>query len=376
MPYLVCTKCGDKYSVKDPVWKCFCGGLLDLEFTPLFDRRAITARPYSMWRYREALPLEDDRNLITFGEGYTPLTPFKLGGREILVKQDQLFPSGSYKDRGAALLISKAKELGIKEVVEDSSGNAGCAVAAWCARAEIACQIFCPASTSPGKTAQIEMYGAQLVLVPGSREDTSRAVLAAAATHYYASHSWNPFFFHGTKTWAYEVWEQLGWQAPDTVILPAGNGTLLLGAYIGFKELLAAGETHKMPKIVAVQSENSAPLAKAFRENLDYVPAIQKKETLAEGIAIAEPVRGMQIVQAVRETGGDFMTVSDAEVEASLVELSRQGAYIEPTSAATTAAAAHYLVNKPDVELAVTVFTGHGLKSTEKMLKILEHQRH
>ena len=376
MPYLVCSKCGDKYSVKDPVWKCFCGGLLDLEFTPRFDRRAIAARPHSMWRYREALPLEDDRNIITFGEGYSPLTTFKLGGREILVKQDQLFPSGSYKDRGAALLISKAKELGIKEVVEDSSGNAGCAVAAWCARAEIACQIFCPASTSPGKTAQIEMYGARLVLVPGSREDTSRAVLAAAATHYYASHSWNPFFFHGTKTWAYEVWEQLGWQAPDTVILPAGNGTLLLGASIGFKELLAAGETNKMPKLVAVQSENSAPLARAFRENLDYVPAIEKKDTLAEGIAIAEPVRGMQIVQAVRESGGDFLTVSDAEVEASLVELSRQGAYIEPTSAATTAAAARYLANKPDSELAVTVFTGHGLKSTEKMLKILEHRRH
>jgi threonine synthase len=375
MPYLVCSKCGDKYSVKDPVWKCFCGGLLDLEFTPVFDRQAIAARPHSMWRYREALPLEDDRNIITFGEGYTPLTTFKLGGREILIKQDQLFPSGSYKDRGAAVLISKAKELGIKEVVEDSSGNAGCAVAAWCARAEIACQIFCPASTSPGKTAQIEMYGAQLVLVPGSREDTSRAVLAAAETHYYASHAWNPFFFHGTKTWAYEVWEQLGWQAPDTVILPAGNGTLLLGAYIGFKELLAAGETQKMPKIVAVQSENSAPLAKAFREDLDYVPAIDKKDTLAEGIAIAEPVRGMQIVQAVRETGGDFLTVSDTEVEASLVELSRQGAYIEPTSAATTAAAARYLVNKPPSELAVTVFTGHGLKSTEKMLKILEHRR-
>jgi threonine synthase len=200
-------------------------------------------------------------------------------------------------------------------------------------------------------------------------------VLAGAEKHYYASHSWNPFFFHGTKTWAYEVWEQLGWQAPDTVILPAGNGTLLLGAYIGFKELLAASETHQMPKIVAVQSENSAPLAKAFLENLDYVPAIDKKDTLAEGIAIAEPVRGMQIVQAVRQTGGDFMTVSDAEVETSLIDLGRQGAYIEPTSAASTAAATRYLVNKPESELAVTVFTGHGLKSTEKMLKILEHQR-
>jgi threonine synthase len=376
MTSLICTKCGDVYSVREACWKCDCGGLLDIDFTATFNRRTIASRPLSLWRYREALPLEDDRNIISFGEGFTPLTPFKLGGREILIKQDQLFPSGSYKDRGATLLISKANELGVKEVVEDSSGNAGCAVAAYCARAKIACQIFVPASTSPAKTAQIEMYGAQLVLVPGSREDTARAVLAAAAKHYYASHSWNPFFFHGTKTWAYEVWEQLGWTAPDTVILPAGNGTLLLGAAIGFNDLLAAGEIQHMPKIIAVQSENSAPLARAFWEKLDYVPAIEKKDTLAEGIAIAEPARGMQIIRAVGATGGDFMTVSEAEIEASLVEISRQGAYIEPTSAATTAAAARYLQHKKDSEVVVTVFTGHGLKSTEKMMKIIDHQRH
>jgi threonine synthase len=327
-----------------------------------------------LWRYREALPLDNDRNIVSFGEGFTPLIPFKLGRREILIKQDQLFPSGSYKDRGAAVLISKAKELGVSEVVEDSSGNAGCAVAAYCAKAGIGCRIFCPASTSPGKTAQIEMYGARLILVPGSREDTSRAVLEAAADCYYASHAWNPFFFHGTKTWAYEVWEQLGWQAPDTVILPAGNGTILLGVEIGFRELLDAGEIRKLPRIVAVQSENSDPLARAFREKLVNIPAIEKKDTLAEGIAIAEPVRGMQIVEAVRRTGGDFITVSDAEVEASLNELCRQGVYIEPTAAATVAAAARYLAQKPDSELAMTVFTGHGLKSTEKMLKMIEHR--
>ncbi|MDP2990726.1 MAG: pyridoxal-phosphate dependent enzyme, partial [Kiritimatiellota bacterium] len=130
MTSLICTKCGDVYSVREACWKCDCGGLLDIDFTATFDRRTIASRPLSLWRYREALPLEDDRNIISFGEGFTPLTPFKLGGREILIKQDQLFPSGSYKDRGAALLISKAKELGVKEVVEDSSGNAGCAVAA------------------------------------------------------------------------------------------------------------------------------------------------------------------------------------------------------------------------------------------------------
>jgi threonine synthase len=290
---------------------------------------------------------------------------------EAQVKQDHLFPTGSYKDRGAAVLVSKAHELGIAEVVEDSSGNAGCAIAAWCARAGIACQIYVPDSTSPAKTAQIAMYGAKLVLVPGSREDTARAVWAAAQIHYYASHSWNPFFMHGTKTWAFEVWEQLGWQSPDTVILPAGNGTLLLGAHIGFSELLRAGEIQRVPKIIAVQAENAAPLAQAFHEKLDFVPSIKKQDTLAEGIAIAEPARGLQILRAVRESGGSFLTVSEQEIAASLLDVCRQGAYIEPTAAATTAAAARYLRHKPDSERVITVFTGHGLKSTEKMLKIM-----
>lgn len=371
MTQLLCARCGAEYPASTARWKCDCGGLLDLVFWPSFDRAKIQSRPPTLWRYREALPIDEDHHIISFGEGFTPLALFRLGGVEVLVKQDQLFPTGSYKDRGAAVLVSKIRELGVREVVEDSSGNAGCAIAAWCARAGIACQIFVPSSTSPAKTAQIAMYGAKLVLVPGSREDTARAVWAAAQVHYYASHSWNPYFFHGTKTWAYEVWEQLGWQAPDTIILPAGNGTLILGAHFGFRELLHAGEISRLPRIVAVQAENNAPLARAFHEGLDYLPVVDKRDTLAEGIAIAEPVRGIQILQAVRESGGTFLTISEREIEASLLEVCRQGAYIEPTAAAAPAAAARYLRNKPESELVVTVFTGHGLKSTEKMLKLI-----
>jgi threonine synthase len=368
---LICTLCSAEYPASQPRWRCDCGGLLDLAFTPHFDLQAIAARPPTLWRYREALPVDDDRHILTFGEGFTPLTPFHLDGRELLIKQDQLFPTGSYKDRGAAVLISKAFELGVTEVVEDSSGNAGCAIAAWCARAGITCQVFCPDSTSPAKTVQIEMYGARLVLVPGSREATARAVLAAAQQFYYASHSWNPFFFHGTKTWAYEVCEQLGWSAPDTVILPAGNGTLLLGAFIGFNELFAAGLIRRVPRIIAVQAEHCAPLAMAFNQNLERLPAILPHDTLAEGIAIAEPVRGRQIIQAVRQTDGHFITVSDAEIKHTLRELARQGAYIEPTAAAAPAAAARYLRTCPSGEQVVTVFTGHGLKNTEKIQKLL-----
>jgi threonine synthase len=369
MNQLVCRSCARSYSLSDPRWKCDCGGLLDIDFTPLLDPQRIRARRPTLWRYREALPIDHDENIITFGEGFTPLTPVDFSGRAVLVKQDHLFPTGSYKDRGAAVLISKIKELGVREVVEDSSGNAGCAVAAYCASAGIRCQIYVPEDTALGKLAQIQLYGAGLNRIPGSREATAQAVMAAAQQIYYASHSWNPFFFQGTKTWAYEVWEQLDWQAPDTVILPAGNGTLVIGAAIGFRELAQAGLIQRAPKIIAVQAEGCAPLAEVYRAGLSALPAIDKKDTLAEGIAIAAPIRGMQIVGEVHASGGEFLTVTEAEIGESLRAICRQGLYIEPTSAATTAGVAQYLRRAPRDERIVSVFTGHGLKATEKMMK-------
>ena len=192
----------------------------------------------------------------------------------------------------------------------------------------------------------------------------------AAESQYYASHSWNPFFFQGTKTFAYEVCEQLDWQAPDTVILPAGNGTLLLGAQIGFAELHLAGIIGKEPRLVAVQSEACAPLAQAWSQNLSEIPSIRKKDTLAEGIAIAAPIRGRQIIEAVRRSGGEFIIVSDGDIKASLVRLGKQGYFIEPTSAATTAGVEKYLSSHPREERVVSVFTGSGLKATEKILSL------
>ena len=270
------------------------------------------------------------------------------------------------------MLISLAKRMGIEQVVEDSSGNAGCAIAAYCASAQIGCEIFVPSNTSPGKLAQIQRYGARLQLVPGSREDTAAAVMQVAKNEYYASHSWNPFFFQGTKTWAYEVCEQLGWTAPDTVVLPAGNGTLLLGAAIGFRELADMGITRKIPRIIAVQAENCAPLAMAFAMKSTTLPSIEKKDTLAEGIAIAEPIRGKQILEEVRSSGGNFLTVTEKEIIASLDAMCRLGFYIEPTSAAVIAGAQRYAGTSDSDEVIVTTFTGSGLKATEKMLKLLQ----
>lgn len=367
---LICRDCGKEVAHDSLAYECDCGGLFDLKFSPTFDLEAIASRPPDLWRYAEALPV-DHAQRVSLGEGMTPLVPVTVAGREVLIKAEQGSPTGSYKDRGATVLITKALEMGVQEVVEDSSGNAGASMAAYCAKAGMACNIFVPESTSPGKLAQVELYGASLNRIPGSREDTAIAVLEAAQDAFYASHSYSPYFFHGTKTWAYEVAEQLGWQAPDSVVLPAGNGTLLLGAYIGFKEMRTAGIIQSMPMIVAVQSAECAPLALAFELGMDDYAALLPGNCLAEGIAIAEPVRGAQILAAIRETGGTVLTADNSEVKESLIAMGRQGHCIEPTSAATIAGLAKYLETAPADEQVVSVFTGHGLKAAGKIGQLL-----
>ena len=370
MTRFVCRDCNHTYDVMVPRWRCDCGGLLDLDFTPALDPAEVAGRPATLWRYREALPVPEGAEL-TLGEGFTPMLEVEIGGRPVLVKQEQLFPTGSYKDRGAAVMMAMAAHIGVTDVVEDSSGNAGCAVSAFAAKAGIRCRIFVPADNSPGKLGQIELYGAELNPVPGSREATAKACMAAAKDRYYASHVYNPFFFHGTKTFAYEVAEQLGWRAPDTVVLPAGNGTLLLGAHIGFTELAALGLIERVPRLVAVQSARCAPLCAAFNAGADSLSAAPSEPTLAEGIAIALPMRGEQMLEAVRGTGGTCLAVSEEAILDAFRDMGRKGFCIEPTSAAVVAGAAEYArIAAPD-EVIVTMFTGHGLKVGDKLHKLI-----
>jgi threonine synthase len=195
--------------------------------------------------------------------------------------------------------------------------------------------------------------------------------MAAAGDHYYASHVYNPFFFHGTKTFAYEVVEQLGWRAPDTVVLPAGNGTLLLGAHIGFTELKDMGFIGRVPRLVAVQSARCAPLCAAFAAGADGVDAVSSESTLAEGIAIALPMRGEQMLAAVRDTGGTCLAVSEEAILAAFRDMGRKGFCIEPTSAAVAAGAAEYARRAAPGETVVTMFTGHGLKVGDKLHKLV-----
>ncbi len=369
-----CHACNRTYPIDTIRYKCDCDGVLNLkrEKKP-FPLDEISGRGSTLWRYREAIPVHDDTSIVTLGEGMTPLVPFDDPGCGHYLKLDFVAPTGSYKDRGASVLLSKLVELSVREVVEDSSGNAGAAVAAYSARAGVGCTIYCPASTSKGKLAQIGAYGARLKLIEGNRAATTEAVLEAAETTYYASHNWNPFFLEGTKTVAFEIAEQLGWRAPDHVICPIGFGSVYLGLYIGFGELYAGGVVEKIPRLLGVQSAACSPIYTAYNGNGRIKRTPQTYDTLAEGIAAEYPIRGEMILEARRETDGAFTVVSEEDIIAGIRVLAARGVYVEPTSAVVVKAFDRFveagIIRRGDT--VVSILTGSGLKATEKLMKIL-----
>jgi threonine synthase len=352
-----------------PRWRCDCGHYLRFSSEEMFRPAGLAARPATLWRYREALGAAP---AVTLGEGWTPLVPGRLAGCDVQLKLDFLFPTGSYKDRGTTVMISKFVEWGVRELVEDSSGNAGASVAAYSAAAGLKANIFIPEGTSPGKAAQIAMYGAKLVVVPGTREDCARAAMAAASLTFYGSHNWNPYFIAGLKTLAFEIAEQMEWSAPDWVITPLGGGSLLLGLYHGFSEMMRAGIVNRMPRLAAVQAERCAPAYDAWKAGLDDTPGVDNGPTIAEGISIAKPVKGRDILEAIRGSNGVVAAVSDAAIWRAVEELGRRGVYVEPTGAVAAAALVDLVASgvvKPG-ERVVLVLTGSGLKATGQ---IAEH---
>ncbi|MFC4242215.1 threonine synthase [Gryllotalpicola reticulitermitis] len=340
LPGLECRACGTHYPVRSLVWRCECGGLLDVApFETGIDVAALSSRAPTMWRYREAFPIDADP-AVSLGEGMSPLIR-SAALPAVRLKLDFLMPTLSFKDRGAVMLATLARRLGVENAMIDSSGNAGTAVAAYFARAGVGCTVFVPESTSSGKLAQLRAHGATVVLVPGTRADTSAAALDAAGRPgvMYASHVYHPYFFHGVKSYGYELWEQNGFQLPETVVLPVGNGTLVLGCYLAFSELLRAGLVSRMPTIVAVQASACAPLEAAELAGADEPAAIVAGDTIAEGIAISAPPRGAQILAAVRATGGTIVSVDDDHVRRARQALADEGLFVEPTAAACFAAA-------------------------------------
>jgi threonine synthase len=376
MLILECERCGQQTPASAETWRCpSCGGPLSWRGPERLDRSAIRLELPSLWRYAAVLPVSPAR-AVSLGETLTPLVAGTLDGTPVRYKLDFLLPSGSFKDRGATVLISYLRSTGVTHAIEDSSGNAAAAIAAYAARAGIACTIFAPAHASAGKLVQAAAYGARVVRVEGSREDVAKAAMETAVatpSASYASHNWHPFFVEGVKTWALEVWEQLGYRLPDNLVTPAGSGSMVLGAALACRQLQAAGVISRPPRIFAVQPAACAPLDAAFRAGLADTPPVQPAPTIAEGTSIAAPVRGREVLAAIRQSSGQTVAVSEAEIADALRELARQGLYVEPTSA-VAAAGARRLLASGEIgpgEETVILLSGSGLKATETIARAL-----
>jgi threonine synthase len=345
-------------------WRC-PDGTTPFELDGPNDLRALTLDPadQTMARYREILPVESE-SLITLGAGMTPLVPGELAGRQVRFKLDSLLPTGSFKDRGAAVVVAHLRRLGVRKVVVDSSGNAAAAMAAYSAAARLACVVYAPEATSPGKLVQSRAYGAEVVLVGGTRDDVAAAAQDAAESDpdaYYSSHNWSPIFAEGVKTWALEVWEQLGGRSPAVAFIPVGGGSALMGAERGF------AATGQMPKLVAAQPSACAPIADAFQRGADDVEPTTPAQTLAEGAKIGQPARGRMALQALRTSGGWATAITEDSLTTALRSMWSRGIYAEPTAALGAAAFVDAVERGQDVPAGdvVILVTGSGLKATE-----------
>ncbi|TKX54305.1 pyridoxal-phosphate dependent enzyme [Halorubrum sp. SP3] len=390
---LRCPECGETYRDR---WRCRCGSPLEFAGPPTPageapDPESFDARD-GLWAFDDLLAVGDDPvDRVTLGEGMTPLVDADrsedgaAGDAEFppwnaSFKLEYVFPTGSFKDRGATTTLTRARELGVERVVEDSSGNAGAAVATYAARAGIDAEIYVPADAKESKLRAIRRAGADPVRIEGSRGDVTDACVAALGDAddavgedaddpagddpaWYASHAWNPAFLEGTATVAYEIASQRGWDAPDAVVTPLGHGTLFLGAYRGFRRLERAGWIDAVPRLYGAQAAGVAPIVRALH-GPDAADPDDAVNDAADGIQIAEPVRDREIRAAVDATGGDALAVTEAAATRELDRLHAAGFYTEPTCAVAPAAL-RTLRGRGEIgpdEDVVVPLTGSGLK--------------
>ena len=359
----ICADCGKIVPVTTRAANCECGGIWKLQFEPpKFSLDEVDRDEWSIFRYRKYMALEDEcwRD-ISLGEGMTPVIRFS---EDVLFKMDYCMPTLSFKDRGAAVLISHCKSIGVDSVVQDSSGNAGNSVAAYCGKAGIECEIFVPEGTSPKKIDMIRAHGAAVNIVPGSRDhcaDVCRAKVTEEGK-YYANHVYNPFFYEGTKTYIYEVYEQLH-RMPAYLMIPTGNGTLFLGAMKGLEHLLESGCISRMPKIIALQSEKCDPLLKAAETGSAEPADVRPEPTLAEGIAIGKPMRGREILEYAGKYDVNFVHAPEDQILSARAEIARKGIYCEHTTAANYAAYLEYCRLYGPAHDCLITMCGAGLKS-------------
>ncbi len=376
---LECTYCGIELSADEPHRTCpDCGKVLypryDLQSaSAALKREDLKDRPPNMWRYFEVMPVLDEANVVTLGEGFTPI--FKTnrlatdtGCSSLFIKDEGLNPTASFKARGLGAAVSKAKELGITRLTMPSAGNAAGAMTAYAAKAGMEAYVFMPKDAPEANRVEVEVSGANLELVDGFITDAGRisAQRAEELGLFDVSTLREPYRVEGKKTMGYEIAEQMGWTLPDVILYPTGGGTGIVGMWKAFSEMEAMGWIDgKRPKMFAVQSEGCAPIVRAFKEGTEFAEPWENPDTLAAGIRVPAAIGDYLILQSLRESGGGAITVSEDEILSDLRAVaSLEGMFICPEGAAIVAALRKLLADgtlSPD-ESILLLNTGSGLK--------------
>ncbi|SMC16048.1 threonine synthase [Clostridium acidisoli DSM 12555] len=389
--YLECSKCGNKYSSKEVHNLCECGAPLlvryDLEaIKKNVDKNVFKGREKGLFRFKELLPVEDEKNIVTLGEGDTPVFKLeklgdKIGLKNLYIKDEGLNPTGTFKARGAAVGVSKAKELGIKTIAMPTAGNAGGAWSAYSAKAGIELVVAMPYDAPDLAKKEAYIYGSKTYLVKGLISDAGKIIAKGVKKHgwFDAATLKEPYRIEGKKTMGLEIAEYFNWEFPDAILYPTGGGVGIIGIWKAFKELEELGWIkNKIPKLIAVQSEGCNPIVKAFNEDKEASEFCEDANTIAGGIRVPKALGDFLVLDAVRESKGTAVEVKDSEIIESLNLLAKaEGLFIAPEGA-TLVAAVNKLVKDgflKEEEKVVLLNTGSGLKYAnlvDEKLPILE----
>lgn len=383
-----CIDCGQIYGVNEIVYMCSrCGGLLEVyldlnELSSIINLDLWRKRPLNVWRYRELIPVFDDKKVVSMNEGGTRLLRCcrlaeAMGVKNLYIKCEGDNPTGSFKDRGMTVGVSKALELDFKATLCASTGNTAASLSAYSARAGLTCYVLIPAGKiALGKLSQAMIYGAKVLAVKGNFDLALKTAiqLCLKERRVYLLNSINPFRIEGQKTAALELYDQLGFN-PDNIVIPVGNAGNISAYWKGFSELKMLGLARSMPRMHGVQAKGANPLVRAYRSIRRDLEPIENPETIATAIRIGNPVSWKKALKAVSESKGSMIDVSDEEIlDAQKLIAEREGIFVEPASAASIAGLRR-LIEEGIIdrdELTVCIATGHGLKDPEVVLKLCE----
>ncbi|MDR2700086.1 MAG: threonine synthase [Nitrososphaerota archaeon] len=389
MSYQECINCHEKYGIDEIVYFCKkCGDILEIKINMEKIVETVKNKNYmkttlSVWRYREFMPIHETTNVVTLNEGGTGLHRSErlgeaLGLTDLWIKNEGENPTGSFKDRGMTVGVTKAVELGARHVICASTGNTSASLAAYAARAGIRCTVLIPSGKiAYGKLSQAMIHGAKVLQVRGNFDESLEFVLKLAEKHrsIYLLNSINPFRIEGQKSLGYEICEQLEHNAPDRLIVPVGNAGNISAIWKGFSEFYKLGLITKLPKMTGIQAVGSAPIAKAIKSHSNKIVPVAEPETVATAIRIGAPVSWKKAINAVNESHGTAETVTDEEILDTQKLLAQvEGIFVEPASASSIAGlkklVRNGVINKN--ERIVCVTTGHGLKDPDTAVKMCE----